>query len=195
MSFLTIPGMTEEAILAQDTAPSGGGLRPFPCDAAGWTLQHGFVTKAEIKTFATQDGENSNLSISVANNEFGAEILINLDPRKVAPGTKDVAKAQQQNLEDLMKAVKILGAHTGGKIDTAKLEKAHGQGIAFVCKHKGFTEKDGRHYHKISYIFKGEAPDPLPQPNEKPQLPALPGTSQVPAAVSASSDPFGDSLF
>ncbi len=194
MTLYTIPGMTEETILKTDTAPSGGGLRPFPCDAQGWTTQTGFVVKAEVKTFTNADGENTNLSIVVANNEYGGEILINLDPRKVPPGTKDVEKQMQQNLDDIRKIVKILGCHTNGKFDTDKLKNAKGN-LTFICKHKGFNEKDGRHYHKISYIFKGEAPDPLPQPNEKPQLPALPGSALPAAAPTSGADPFGDSLF
>lgn len=191
MALLNIPGMTEDALLKTDTAPtSGPGLQPFPCDANGWTLQHGFVVKAEVKTFAGADGENSNLSITVANNQYGAEILINLDPSRVAPGTRDVAKAQEANLRDLMAAIKILGAHTNGRLDTEKLKKASGQVIAFICKHKGFTEKDGRHYHKISYIFKGEGPSPLPQPDERPQLPPRPGTAAPARQISG--DPLDD---
>jgi hypothetical protein len=190
MALLNIPGMTEEALKTVDTTAKTVGLRPFPCDAQGWTNHTGTVIKAEVKTFAGAQGENSNLAITVQNDECGAEILINLDPTQVAPGVKDVAKAVQQNQQDLHAAVKILGAHTNGRLDTDKLAKAQGQVIAFISKHKGFREKDGRYYHKVSNIFKGEAPQLLPV-TERVQLPPLPGTAAQ-TAPSPAGDPLGD---
>jgi len=179
MTLINIPGMTEESLTKLDTAPSGGGMRPFPCDANGWTQQTGTVLKCGIKTFEVGGIPSENLSIQVGNGQYGGEILVNLDVRNVAPGTKDVAKAQQDNLETLTKAIKVLGAHSGGKLDTAKLEKAHGMCVAFICKHKGFNQKDGRNYHKISYIFKGGVTDL--QDVIEVRMPDLPGAAPTPA--------------
>jgi hypothetical protein len=190
MSLINIPGMTEDSLTKLDTAPTGGGLRPFPCDANGWTQQTGVVLKAGIKIFEVNGINKENISIQVGNGQYGAEMLISLDVTDVAPGTKDKAKAQQENLETLHKAIKVLGAHSQGKLDTAKLEKAHGMCIAFIAKHKGFTTKGSSTYHKISYIFKGEVPDLLDVVEV--QMPQVPGSSAPASQASGYYDPFGN---
>jgi len=206
MALLTIPGMTEDALLNTNTAPSGG-VNHFPCDAQGWTRQTGVVRKCEIKTFGTNDGEKSNISMLVVNGDYSEEVLIDLDTRHVAPGAKDPEKAQQDNLRDLMKIIKVLGAHTNGKLDTDKLVKANGQIVEIIVKHKGFrggTSKakfdaqgnnrnpgfarwDGKEtlFHDVQAIFKGEVPD-LEPVNEK-GLPEFPR----PIGASASRPPAG----
>lgn len=188
MTLITIPGMTEEGITKMDTAPTGGGLRPFPCDASGWTRQTGVVLKCGIKSFTVGGAARDNISIQVGNGQYGGEILISLDITDIAPGARDVAKAQQENLDTIQKVLKVLGAHTQGRIDTAKLDKSHGQTIAFICKHKGFQEKDGRHFHKIGMIFKGEVED-LEDVVEVP-MPTLPGQAAPAPARSQEQDPF-----
>jgi hypothetical protein len=190
MSLINIPGMTEDSLTKLDTAPTGGGLRPFPCDASGWTKQTGCVLKCGIKIFEVNGINKENISIQVGNGQYGAEILISLDVTDVAPGTRDVAKAQQQNLETLTKAIKCLGAHSQGKLDTAKLEKAHGQCVEFICKHKGFSTKGNSTYHKIGYIFTGEVPDI--QDVTMVQMPQVPGSSAPAFQPSGDYDPFGN---
>jgi hypothetical protein len=185
MSLISIPGMTEDALLNLNTAPSGGGLRPFPCDANGWTSHTAHVVKAEVKSF---DSGDDYIAIVVANVQYGGEILVSLDPSKVAPG---LAPAQEQkmrenNLKSLMLAVKILGCHTGGKVDTKKLDKATGQLVTVIAKHKGFRQgKDGNWYHKISLILTGDAQEEVDV--KGPELPALPGSA--PTSSSAAFDP------
>ena len=177
MSLIAIEGMDENSILNQDVKPTGGGLRPFPCDGSGWTNQTGVVLKCELKTLTGLDGTaNDNISITVGNGEYGGEILVGLDWKQTAPGVADVSKAQQQNLDTLMKVVKVLGCHTRGQIDTAKLDKAHGQCIEFICKHKGFSKPnaEGRQFHKITYIFKGGVDDI--RPVTEVLMPAIPGS-------------------
>lgn len=200
MALLTIPGMTEDALLNTSTAPTGGGLRPFPCDAGGWTKQTAVVVKCELKTFVVDGAEKSSISIMVANDEYGAECLVDLDTNNTAPGCKDVAKQRQQNLSDLMKVIKILGAHTGAKFDTDKLAKAHGQTVEIIVKHKGFRGGetkakfnhrgenrrvgfpcwDGKEtlFHDVQAIFKGEVED-LEEVNDKglPPMPTAPGAA------------------
>jgi hypothetical protein len=179
MNLISIPGMNEESILNTSTESNGAGLRPFPCYASTWTRQTGCVLKAGIKHF---DDSGDNLAIVVCNGQYGGEILINLDCSKVPPGTKDVPKTQQENLETLIKAIKVLGAHTNGKLDPAKLAKARNMCVEFLCKHKGHRQgTDGRWYHKVGYIFKGQVDDIGPVV-EVP-MPMLPGTA--PALVSS----------
>ncbi len=177
MTLIAIEGMDENSILNQDIKPTGGGLRPFPCDGSGWTNQTGAVLKCELKTLTGLDGAaNDNISITVGNGEYGGEILVGLDWKQTAPNVSDVSKAQQQNLDTLMKAVKVLGCHTRGQIDTAKLDKAHGMCIEFICKHKGFSKPnaEGRQFHRISYIFKGGIDDL--RPVTEVSMPAIPGS-------------------
>lgn len=199
--LLTIPGMTEDALLNTSTAPTGGGLRPFPCDSKGWTRHHAVVMKCDLKTFATAQGEKSNLSIVVANGEAGGEILIDLDIRNIPPGTTDVEKAQSERLQEIMKAVKILGAHTGGKLDVDKLKAAHGQMVEIIAKHKGFRgaeskarfNADGsaksagsprwngqeRLFHEVQVILKGEVADAdFKDLDESKGLPPMPTSAQ-----------------
>ena len=187
MSLINIPGMTEDSILKTDVAATGGpGLKPFPCDGSGWTRQTGSVLKAALKIF---ENGGENISIVMGNGPFGGEILINLDTTQVPPGCQDVAKAEQENLTTLVKAIKVLGAHTNGKLDTSKLEKARGMNIEFICRHKGFNPgRDGKQFHKISYIFKGGIPDIEPV-DEHPRLPDLPGTGAAPARAAYQGDP------
>lgn len=186
MALIAIPGISEESILNQDTTPKGGGLRPFPCDEAGWTQHTAFVVKASIKQF---DNGNDSISIVVANEAHGAEILIGLDPSRTAPGlsAKQQEKAQADNLRSLQLAMKILGCHTNGKLDTVKLEKAHGQYVTLIARHKGFQEKDGKYYHKVTYILTGAAEELLDL--KGPALPPLPGQ---PRASSGPADPLGN---
>lgn len=210
-NLITIPGMTEDALLNLSTAPTGGGLRPFPCDSKGWTRHHGVIVKADIKVFGTSQGEKSNISLVIANGEFGGEVLIDLDTRNVAPGVPDVEKAQQDNLQDLMKVIKILGAHTNGKLDVAKLKASHGQLVEVIAKHKGFrggTSKakfdanglnrsqggprwDGKEtlFHDVQLIFKGQVDeaefrDTVDESKGLPELPKAPGSRPSPTAPS-----------
>lgn len=183
-NLITIPGMDADSLTKMDVTPSGGGLRPFPCDASGWTPQTGVVLKAAYKRL----GEKDNISIQVGNGPYGAEILISLDVNDVPPGTQDVAKAIQRNLETLTKAIKVLECHTNGKLDLDKLAKAHGMCVAFACKHKGFREYNGSHYHKISTLFNGGVPDL--QPVIDVPMPPLPGQAQPRPAAGGEADPF-----
>lgn len=188
MTLITIPGMTEDSLLNMDTNPSGMGFRPFPCTPNDWTKHTAHVIKAEIKSF---DNGGDNLSIVVANVMHGGEILINLDPSRVGPGVKDPEKQAQRNLESLTRAIKILGAHTKGQLDLKKLEKASGQVVEILAKHKGFREKDGRFYHKVSLILTGTAKEevdvtdvPMPEP------PNAVRTSAPAASFQDEQDPF-----
>ena len=175
MSLIKIPGMTEDSLLNTSTESKGGGLKPFPCDASGWTKHTAVVLKCSVKVFENQDPPSENLSLVVGNGEFGGEILINLDPTRVGPNCSNPEKVQEQNLQTLLMAIKLLEAHTNGALDTAKLEKAHGQVVEIIAKHKGFRSgNDGRQYHKVSLILTGSAPDLLPVTGT---LPALPGAA------------------
>lgn len=188
MTLIKIPGMTEDALSNTSTDAKGGGFRPFPCDPNGWTKHTAFVVKAEIKTFQNTDGASDNLSIYVANEQYGGEILINLDPTKVGPSCTNPEKQRQQNLETLLRAIKILDCATRGQLDTAKLEKSHGQTVEIIAKHKGFRESEGRHYHKVQLILTGTAPELLPVTGT---LPALPGQALT-APAGQIEDPLGD---
>ena len=172
--LIPIKGLTEDALLNTSTESSGGGLRPFPCDANGWTKHTAVVLKCEIKTL----GEDDNISILVGNEGYGGEVLIGLDPSKVGPNCTNAEKARQDNLENLLRAIKILDCATKGQLDTAKLEKSHVQTVEIIAKHKGFREHDGKHYHKVSLILTGTAADLTPVQGT---LPPLPG--QAPAAA------------
>lgn len=172
MSLIKIPGMTEDALLNTSTESKGGGLKPFPCDASGWTKHTAVVLKCSVKVFDNQNPPSENLSLVVGNGEFGGEILINLDPTRVGPNCTNPEKVTEQNLQTLMMAVKLLEAHTNGALDTVKLEKAHGQTVEIIAKHKGFRLHEGKNYHKVSLILTGSAPDLTPVTG--PQLPALP---------------------
>lgn len=188
MSLITIPGMTEDAILNTSTTPSSGGLRPFPCDANGWTSHTAFIVKASVKTF---DSGNDSLSLVVANEQYGGEILVSLDPSRVAPGFtgEKAAKMQADNLKTLLLAIKILGCHTSGKLDTKKLEKVGGDAyrVTVIAKHKGFRQgNDGRSYHKVSLILVGTA-DEL-KPVTGPALPPLPGSAPAAPVTSIDDD-------
>lgn len=179
--LIPITGITEESLTNMSTEAKAGGLRPFPCDGFGWTRHTGCVLKAEIKHF---DNSGDSIAITVVNAQYGAEILVNLDPSQVPPGTKDQEKVRQDNLETLTKLIKVLGAHTKGQLDTTKLEKAKNVCVEFIAKHKGFTEgRNGGTFHKITYIFKGGADDITDVTG--PQLPPLPGA----AASSGPIDP------
>lgn len=172
MSLITLDGL----VPVTDTRAKTGGGRPFPCTDKAWTKHTGTVTSCSIKSF---DSGNDSISIRVANGDHGAEILINLDPS----GAPDPAKALvTRNL-----AISILGAITNGKLDSAKVEKASGQQIEFIAKHKGFTSKDGKHYHKVSYLLTGEVATVLPVTNDH-IMPTLPG--QAAGAPDPSDIPF-----
>ena len=186
MTLIKIPGMTQDALLNRATESKGGGLKPFPCDANGWTKHTAVVLKCEIKAFDFGDEHTENISILVGNAEFGGEVLINLDPTRVAPNCTNPEKVQQQNLESLLRAIKILDCATNGQLDTAKLEKAHGQVVEIIAKHKGFRQHEGRYYHKVTLLLTGTAPDLTPVTGT---LPALPG-----AAPAVTADPL-DILF
>lgn len=151
-----------------DTAPKNVGGRPFPCDALGWTKHTAEVVGASIKTFDSGDS----ISIRVANGDYAGDLLINLDPS----GAPDPQKA----LETRNLALTILGAITNGKLDTTKLEKAKGQKVAIIAKHKGWTFKGDKAYHKVSYILTGEVPALTPVTGQE-FMPAIPGQPLVKA--------------
>jgi hypothetical protein len=163
MNLIPIEGLDEATLESASTAPSGGGLKPFPCDAAGWTKHTAVVMGASLKVF---DSGSEAISLLVANAEYGGEILVNLPPY--------AAQYHEKSLETLVKTVKILGCHTAGKLDLDKLKNAHGQLVEIIAKHKGFREgKDGRQYHKVSLILTGEARDMAPVTQVA--MPATPG--------------------
>ncbi len=186
MTLVNIPGMTEDSILNTNTNPTGAGFRPFPCNADGWTRHTAHVIKAEVKTFE-QSGDDV-LSIVVANVQYGGEITINLDPSKVGPKCADPEKQRQRNLESLVKAIKILGAHTNGKLDTNKLNNARNQIVEVSAIHQGFREKDGKYYHKVKVLLNGEAKEEVNVTEVT--MPALPGSTPAPAASTDEQDPF-----
>lgn len=185
--LIEIPGMTEDSLLNAKTESTGGGLRPFPCDANNWTKHTAEVIKCTIKTFEVAGKAKDNISMLVGNAQFGGEILIGLDindiPANLTP--EKAQKAKENNLKTLQMAIKILGCHTNGKLDTAKLEKAHGQAVEIIAKHKGFREHEGRHYHKVSLLLTG-AVEKATEVDERVGLPPLPGSA--PAAAPASFD-------
>ena len=188
MTLIPIAGITEDSLLNTSTEAKAGGLKPFPCDAYSWTKHTGCVLKAELKHFVNS---GDSISVTVVNAEYGAEILVNLDTSQVAPGTRDVEKARQENLETLTKLIKVLGAHTKGQLDTAKLEKAKNMCVEFIAKHKGFRNgTNGGTFHKITYIFKGGVEDLTDVTG--PQLPALPGQAPAAPATQGGADPLGN---
>lgn len=159
MTLITLDGLAP----VTDTRAKTGGGRPFPCTAASWTKHTATVTSCTIKSF---DSGNDSISIRVVNGDHGAELLVSLDPS----GSPDPAKAlATRNL-----AISILGGITNGKLDSTKIEKASGQQVEFIAKHKGFTNKDGKTYHKVSYILTGEVSTVYPVTNDH-IMPALPG--------------------
>lgn len=170
-NLIHIEGLTAEAIQNADTTPSAGGLKPFPCDAAGWTKHTAVVMGATLKIFPN-GGEA--ISLQVANAEYGGEILVNLPPYE--------PQYQEKSFETLIKTIKILGAHTDGNLDTAKLKDAHGQLVTIIAKHKGFHEgRDGRQFHKVSLILTGDAKDMGPvTPVVMPALPGAAPTESLP---------------
>ena len=125
----------------------------------------------------------------VFGHEFSGEVLINLDPTRVAPNCTNVEKVQQQNLESLLRAIKILDCATNGQLDTAKLEKAHGQVVEIIAKHKGIRQHEGRYYHKVTLLLTGTAPDLTPVTGT---LPALPGQAPAAPATQGGADPLGN---
>lgn len=189
MALITIAGMNEDKILNAKTEPGGAGLRPFPCNASSWTRHTACVMKAGIRKF-DQTGQ-VNISLMVCNGAYGGEVLINTDPSQVAPGLtpEKAAKQKENNLKTLTSIIKLLNAHTNGKLDTTKLEKAKGQCIEVIAKHKGFNfGNDGTAYHKVSLLYTGEVSDIQPV-DESIGLPPLPGTM-----ASATSGGFDDDL-
>ncbi len=171
MTLISLDGLAP----VTDTRAKSGGGRPFPCTPSSWTKHTATVTACTIKSFDSGDS----ISIRVANGDHAAELLVNLDPS----GSPDPAKAlATRNL-----AISILGAITNGKLDSAKVEKASGQTIEFIAKHKGFTSNNGKHFHKVSYILTGEVAVVLPVTNDH-IMPALPG--QAVGAPDPSDIPF-----
>ena len=161
MSLIAIDGISEDSLVKTDVKAKDGGFRPFPCDANGWTEHTATVMKASLKTF-TKDGKASdNISVVIANGSCGGELLFPLNINDIAPGLtpEKAEKARQGNLESLKMIIKILGCHTSGKLDTGKLDKAHGQLVKVIAKHKGFRQYEGRDYHKIGLILKGAIED------------------------------------
>lgn len=177
MSLISLEGLDDQALQDAKTEASSG-RKPFPCTPNDYTRHTGRVVKASLKIFESTGKES--ISMVVANDEFTGEILIDLDPSS--------APNPQKALETRNKVIKILEAATGGKLDTVKLEKANGQLVAFSAKHKGFTEKDGRHYHKVGLYFDGVVSSLLPV--KQVAMPLLPGqsASAAPAQASASLD-------
>ena len=171
MALISLDGLAP----VTDTRAKSGGGRPFPCTPSSWTKHTATVTACTIKSFDSGDS----ISIKVVNGDHGCELLVNLDPS----GSPDPAKAlATRNL-----AISILGALVNGKLDTAKVEKASGQTIEFIAKHKGFTNNNGKSYHKVSYILTGEVSVVYPVTNEH-IMPALPGQAAGP--VDPSDIPF-----
>jgi hypothetical protein len=190
MTLIPIPGMTAQSIADTSTEPTSTGGRPFPCDANGWTKHTATVRKAYIKHF--DNSGKDYIGLRVENGQCSDELLIALDARDIPTGlTPEKAQAaMEKNLATLQMAVKLLGAHTNGQLDTVKLEKASGQIVEIIAKHKGFRQYDGKHYHKITLILTGAAPALLPI-DPSVQLPPLPGAA-LPAAPAPMRDPLGD---
>lgn len=173
MTLISLDNLTPVA----STAPKSTGGRPFPCHGQGWTKHTATVVGASIKSFDSGDS----LSIRVENGEHAAELLINLDPS----GAPDPQKA----LETRNLAITILGALTNGKLDSAKVEKARGQVVQFIAKHKGFSHKDGRSYHKVSTILTGQVDAMTPVTGHE-VMPLLPGQAALPQASGSDVIPF-----
>lgn len=196
MTLISIPGMDESSILNQSTKPSGGGLRPFPCDGQGWTKHTANILKAEYKTLTSNGVAKDYISMTVCNCQYGGEILVGVDVSDIPENLteKKAREAIDRNMKTLLMAVKILGCHTSGKIDTAKVGKATGQGIELIARHKGFREHDGRHYHKVSLILTG-AVDEVTDVDDRIGLPPLPGEAQGASAPPSASPSFDDLPF
>lgn len=178
MTLISLDGFGDDAILKLDTKPSKGGLRPFPCAGSGYTKQTACVLGAGIKILNEMTDPKEVIIVQVANGQYGGEILFDLVPS----GTEE---QKQRSLDSRNKIIKILGAHTGGKLDTAKLEKAKGQCLQISCTHKGFRlGNDGKHYHKVTCYLDGLVEDISPV-NEV-AMPALPG--QTPLAATGTDD-------
>ncbi len=162
MALVSLDGLDEKTLTNISTAASGG-RRPFPCDGNSYTRHTAKVVKAGLMVWP--DGRES-IKISVENNGHGGDLLIDLEC--------STAKNPQKALETRNKAIKLLGAHTSGKLDTTKLEKASGQLVALSAKHKGFKPgKNGGMFHDVALYFDGEASELLPvtQVATMPQLP------------------------
>lgn len=170
MSLISLDGLDQNALDSTNTAASSG-RKPFPCTPDTYTRHTGRVVKAALKIFEISGKES--ISIVVQNEDYSGEMLIDLDPSG--------APNPQKGLETRNKAIKVLGAATDGKLDTVKLEKASGQIVAFTAKHGGFSEKDGRYYHKVRLYFDGEAHELLPV--KQVAMPALPGQGAGNAAA------------
>jgi len=166
MSLVSLEGL-DEATLEKINPEASGGGRPFPCDAAGYTKHTGRVTKCRLHCF--DDGGES-IVITVENEGHTGDVLVSLD----CSGAPDPQKA----IVSRNRAIKVLGAHTDGKLDTGKLEKASGQLIEFSAKHKGFTTgKNGGTFHKVALYFNGEVK--ALRPVTGPAMPALPGSRET----------------
>ena len=183
MSLITLDGFGDDALLKTDVKPSAGGLRPFPCTSNGYTKQTACVLGADIKILNEMTDPREVIAVQVVNGQYGAELLFDLVPT----GTDE---QKQRSIENRNKIIKILGAHTAGKLDTDKLKKAKGQCLRISCTHKGFSQKDGKHYHKVACYLDGQVDDIGPV-NEV-AMPALPGQAPAPTS-SASDDPFFNS--
>lgn len=165
MATFSIPGVTAETIQNTSTEAPQGGLKPFPCDAAGWTRHTATIAKAGLKTF---DIGGESISLMLENGAHGGECLVSLDPS----GAPDPAKAA----EGLVRVLKILDAFTpDGQVDTDRIGKKTGQPVSVIAKHKGFREgKNGGWFHKVSLIVTGatEKVNPI---DTTVALPLLPG--------------------
>lgn len=184
MSLIDL-GFTASDIDATDTTPKGG-FQPFPCAAGTWTRHTAQVTKAAIKVFP--DGGEA-IAITLANGDHGGELLVSLQPDRLGPNVaaKDQEKTIQQNKDTLRLAIKILNAHTDGKLDTAKLERAKGPLVTIIAKHNGFrTGNDGRQYHKVGLILKGSA-ETL-EPVKAMAMPPIPGQTRASAPADVATD-------
>lgn len=192
MTLIPIPGLTLDGIQNQKTEASSG-LQPFPCNATNWTRHTAAVNKAAIKHF--ENSGKDYISLEFVNGAHFGEMLISLDINDIPPGLtpEKAAEARQKNLETLQKVIKILGCHTNGQLDTAKLEKARGQAIAVVAKHKGFRQgSQGGYFHKITYLLNGEVPEMLAVDTSV-GLPPLP-SGGAPGAPSGGAAPSFDDI-
>lgn len=165
MAVFTLQGVTPETIKNTSTEAPQGGLKPFPCDAQGWTRHTAVIAKAGFKVF---DMGYESISLLLENGAHGGECLVSLDPS----GAPDPAKAA----EGLVRVLKILDAFTpGGQVDTDLIGKKTGQIVSVIAKHKGFREgKNGGWFHKVSLIVTG-ASEKLTPVDTTVALPLLPG--------------------
>lgn len=167
MAIVPIPGVTPETVQNTDTKPPQGGLKPFPCDAHGWTRHTATIAKAGLKCF---DNGGKSISLILENGGYGGEALVSLDPT----GAPDPAKAA----ENLVRVLKILDAITPeGHMDTGRIGATTGQTVALIAKHKGFRDgKNGGMFHKLSILVTGSA-DALAPVDTSVQLPPFPGAA------------------